>query len=127
MKTIRNQFSYSGAKLRRARRLYRYLCADFIIKNPVTSFPIAFRAMKAGLYSENSTINDVVFSFWRGAWKKRGGGLDWWQFCESLNVTYIWFEAKKYFTKTSSGYVQTGKPKLRLVASDVFQPEQDAA
>jgi hypothetical protein len=105
----RRSYCDSSVKLRRARRLYKYLVAKAIIKNPELSFVLAVKAINAGLYSFNTSLNDVVFSLWRGAHKYDYNSLDW---CRVPDC--IWFQAKYYFKRTESGYVQIKKIRIRL-------------
>lgn len=105
----RRSFCESADKLRRARRLYKHLIAREIVKNPQLSFVLAVRAINAGLYSFNTSLNDVVFSLWRGAHKYNYNSLDW---CRVPDC--IWFKAKYYFKRTESGYVQIKKIRITL-------------
>jgi len=106
----RRYYSDSSDKLRRARQLYKHLVAREIVKNPELSFILAVKAINAGLYSFNTSLNDVVFSLWRGASKRYVDKFWDWEKIHDCN----WREAKHYFRKTDSGYIQIKKIRITL-------------
>lgn len=111
-KAQRRSYCDSSKKLRRARRLYKYLVAKAIIKNPELSFVLGVKAINAGLYSSNTCLKDVVFSLWRGAAKRFN--MVWFDSFETHNAN--WYDAKRYFKRTESGYVQIKKIRIKLNA-----------
>lgn len=105
--------SLSGAKLRRARNLYKFIIAPVIHENPRVALLICKRAMDAGLFSEGNSMNDVVFSFIRAAYKRFNNMESWHQYTDRKQITFLWFEARLYYKKTKKGYIQTRKVCIR--------------
>ena len=104
----------SSYKLRRARRLYKHLVTPLVHKHKKLALVFAYRGIKAGLWSENTGIKDVTFNLIRAAYKRYGSDCEWWEYCRSEQCQFLWYEAKKYFTRTSSGIVQVQKVRIRF-------------
>jgi len=60
----------STTQLRRARRLYKFLCAPAISAKPDYAIITAQRAKEAGLYAESYTLKDATFAMERGSYKR---------------------------------------------------------
>jgi hypothetical protein len=74
----------SVCRLRRARRLYGYICSKTLNSQPAFAIVAAKRAKDAGLYSESTAITSIVFSLCRYAYKNsesfdRIGGFGWYE------------------------------------------------
>jgi hypothetical protein len=85
----RRLFDYSNAKLRRARRLYGFICSSAINLNQDIVYVLANRAQEKGLYSEKTEIRSVIFSLCRHAYNNSIhydgiGGFGWYRWCDEF-------------------------------------------
>lgn len=68
----RSIFELSNKKLRRARRLYIFLCRNSV-KTTIDLHRVAKAMAKTGLYADNRSDRDVKFAILRYLWKFDGG------------------------------------------------------
>ena len=106
----RQHYFQNSKKLRRARKLYKFLIAPAIFKNPQLVYILAVRAIDAGLYARSNNLTDVVSSLWGGVPKRFN--MTWYGVCNHCSNN--WFDAKRYFRKNEYGYYNQIK-KIRIV------------
>lgn len=120
VKTNRKIFDLSGQKLRRARRLYQFLCAPRIRDKKDYAIICASRAIESGLYAKGCKLGDATFSMERACFKRFGPersgcgwhDIRWGLWCKGRreNDDSIWEKAKQISRRYPSW-----ETKLRLV------------
>lgn len=107
---------YGNNKLRRARRLYGFLCSKGIHAQPEAAIPLAYRAKEAGLYSQSTSVNDVCFSLVRYAYKNHPDKSNWWDWAENNGSSHIWHRCSDYYRRHGTELKVIKKPRMRLAA-----------
>lgn len=116
----RNIADFSNAKLRRARKLYQFICAPAIQLKPDYAIVTANRAKEAGLYAKSTSLGDVTFAMERGCYRrfsKERGNIArdhaWLHWCQLRRDDTFWstWEKAKYIARK---YSRFGKTKVRL-------------
>lgn len=102
----------STRKLRRARNLYKFICAKRINRDADFAIIAAYRAIDSGLFSSSTQLSDVVFSFLRIAWSR---------FCVDSWLNSIKDHTEYGKTMHKARIIQSrvkrkyeGKPKIKL-------------
>ncbi len=107
----RKLFQCSAARLRRARRLYGWIVAPAIEKNPEIVHVCARRAYSAGLYSDKTCLVSIAFSLCRKAYARSEhrdwGGFGWYHWRDHFGVGDIW-------NQTNKVKLRNGKPIIKL-------------
>jgi len=114
-------FDLNNKKLRRARRLYSFICAPTIKDKGDYAIVCAYRAKESGLYAVSTGLGDVTFAMERACFKRFGDksvdrrwNYDWSNWCasrrEGEEFWSIWEKAKYIARK----YSRFGKVKIRL-------------
>lgn len=116
---------YSNYKLRRARRLYGFLCSRAIHAQPESAIPLAFRAIRAGLYSENTSVNNVCFSLIRHAYKNHSSKNQWWQWAEENGASHIWHQCSHYYRKHNGILKVIKKPRVRISTCNYLKAKEE--
>ena len=114
MKAIRDSFRQSSKKLRRARKLYGFLCSKLINKHAQAAIPLAIRAKEFGLYSENTGVDHVIFSLCRYAYKhssyRSGNFSDWHKWIRNHDTEIdnrpIWHGVKRLPKKGNKPHIK---------------------
>lgn len=81
----REIFTANSNALRRARRLYKFLCREALEGgDPIVTRAVASRMQAAKLYSINTPINDITFNLFRYTYRLYGDrlGMGWHQWMD---------------------------------------------